>query len=58
MFPIENARPIVDELSFLTCRWYSMQYLWHSLFDYTVPLFWTMKLNGGVKQKQQNFHNR
>ncbi|OHT07640.1 hypothetical protein TRFO_24137 [Tritrichomonas foetus] len=37
----------IKNRSFLTCRWYSMEYLWHALFDYTLPLYWTTKLNGG-----------
>jgi hypothetical protein len=32
-----------------------MQYLWHSLFDFTIPLFWTAKLNGGVNKSSRIF---
>jgi hypothetical protein len=32
-----------------------MQYLWHSLFDYTLPLFWIQKLNGGVNKSHPIF---
>lgn len=50
-FPPRNAAVVVkDRLSYVTCRWFSMQYLWHSLFDYTLPLFWTQKLNGGTNK--------
>jgi hypothetical protein len=49
-FPFTNATEVVSEFSYVTCRWYSMQYLWYSLFDYTLPLFWTEKLNGGVNR--------
>jgi hypothetical protein len=52
-FPFRILSHVVPELSFITCRWYSMQYLWHSLFDYTLPLFWTMKLNGGVNRSNR-----
>lgn len=45
--PSNILKSIIKERSFLTCRWYSMEYLWHALFDYTLPLFWTTKLNGG-----------
>jgi hypothetical protein len=55
MFPFANATEVVSELSYMTCRWYSMQYLWHSLFDYTLPLFWTEKLNGGVNRSARIF---
>ena len=50
LFPLANAREVVKDLSYITCRWFSMQYLWHCLFDYTLPLFWTEKLNGGVNK--------
>jgi hypothetical protein len=46
---------VISDLSYITCRWYSMQYLWHALFDYTLPLFWTAKLNGGVNRSAQIF---
>lgn len=52
-FPPANARLVVNERSFITCRWFSMQYLWHALFDYTVPLFWTQKLTGGVDKNSR-----
>jgi hypothetical protein len=32
-----------------------MQYLWHSLFDYTLPLYWIAKLNGGVNRSNRIF---
>ena len=50
LYPLRNAIEVVHDMSYITCRWFSMQYLWHSLFDYTLPLFWTEKLNGGVNK--------
>jgi hypothetical protein len=32
-----------------------MQYLWHSLFDYTLPLYWTQKLTGGLNKSSRVF---
>jgi hypothetical protein len=39
----------------MTCRWFSMQYLWHSLFDFTLPLFWVSKLNNGLNKSCKIF---
>ena len=41
--------------SYLTCRWYGMQHFWHTLFDYTVPLYWTTKLFGGPNKEDLIF---
>ena len=43
------------ERSFLTCRWYGMQHLWHTLFDYTVPIWWSMNEFGGHKEDDRVF---
>lgn len=55
LFPYTNAQIVLTDLSYMTCRWFSMQYLWHSLFDYTLPLFWIQKLNGGVNKSRRIF---
>ena len=51
-YPLNNFTKIYKQRSFLTCRWYSMEYLWHALFDYTLPLYWTTKLNGGSNRTE------
>lgn len=55
LYPIPNAKEIVKNRSFLTCRWFGMQHFWHTMFDYTVPLYWTANLNGGVNRSDRIF---
>jgi len=38
-----NLSQLISDTSLITCRWYGMQHFWHVLFDYTIPLFWTIK---------------
>jgi hypothetical protein len=45
---IEN---MYSETSFLTCRWNGMQHFWHVLFDFTVPLWWAMKLHNSTRDR-------
>ena len=53
-FPIKQSKYIKDGLSYLTCRWYSMQLLWHALYDYTLPLYWIMHLTGGPNRTRDH----
>ena len=43
------------ERSFVTCRWYGMQHLWHTLFDFTVPVWWAQNEFGGHKDDDRIF---
>lgn len=38
---------ILEERSFVTCRWYSMNRVFHQLFDFTIPLWHAKNLHGG-----------
>lgn len=54
-YPINDSVEIVHNRSFITCRWFGMQHLWHALYDYTLPLYWTERLNGGVNRSDRIF---
>jgi hypothetical protein len=40
-----------SETSFLTCRWNGMQHFWHALFDFTVPLWWAMRIHNCTRDR-------
>jgi hypothetical protein len=51
-FPSQTAiANFYSELSFLTCRWNGMQHFWHVLFDFTVPLWWAMRLHNATHDR-------
>ncbi|EAX85548.1 hypothetical protein TVAG_527360 [Trichomonas vaginalis G3] len=35
------------ERCIITCRWYGMQHIWHSLFDFTLPIWWSKQMFWG-----------
>jgi hypothetical protein len=44
-----------NETSFLTCRWNGMQHFWHLLMDFTVPLWWAMRLHNATDRHARIF---
>jgi hypothetical protein len=44
-----------NETSFLTCRWNGMQHFWHLLMDFTVPLWWAMKIHNSTDRNSRIF---
>jgi hypothetical protein len=53
-FPRDNEN-LYEETSFLTCRWNGMQHFWHLLFDFTVPLWWAMRLHNRTDRSARIF---
>ncbi|OHT11290.1 hypothetical protein TRFO_19408 [Tritrichomonas foetus] len=52
----DEIETIYNETSFLTCRWNGMQHFWHILFDYTIPLWWAMRIhNSSGKRNNRIF---
>lgn len=50
-----NASNLFEERSIITCRWYGMQHMWHTLFDFTIPVWWVKQKFGGHQKDDRLF---
>lgn len=46
---------VYNETSILTCRWNGMQHFWHVLFDFTIPLWWSMRIHNTTNRETRLF---